>query len=117
VAKREQFAKLAKLALHEAKLGNPAPLITRLMIALQHSTWPLSDDETWWIREALEATGNERRADNLREIEQMLITEQVEGLTEEMGKQEAAIAEVIRQRGRKRRYIFEALAAYRVKRG
>jgi hypothetical protein len=87
------------------------------MIALQCSSRPLSDAETWWIREALEATGGKRHVDNLREIEQMLITEQVEGLTEEMGKQEAAIEEVIRQRGRKRRHIFQALKAYRAKRG
>jgi hypothetical protein len=105
-----------KYGLDEAELGNPAPLIARLIIALQHSTRPLSDAEIWWIREVIEATGGKRWANNLREIEQMLITEQVEDLTKEMGKQESAIEEVMRQRARSRQTIFTAIKAHKARR-
>jgi hypothetical protein len=53
----------------------------------------------------------------LREIEQFLITEQVEGFMSENGlKQEAAIKAVMDWRGRSRRHVFNALKAYRAKR-
>lgn len=108
--------RFAKFALKEAKLGNPAPLIARLMSALQRSTSPLSDAEIWWIREALEATGGKRYADNLREIEQMLIAEQVEGYKDEGMKPKKAVGTVMDERERSRQHIYNAISAYKKRR-
>ena len=95
---------LAKYALDEAKRGNPGPLIGRF---LNHTR--LSADETQFIIEALEKTGGKRQADQLREIERMLIAEQVEDLRKGGMKKEAAIAAVGKDRGRSRRHIFTAM--------
>ena len=102
----------AEYALKEAKLGNPGHLIGRFL-----SRKTLSDGEIQFIVKALEATGGKRQADELREIEQFLIAEQVEGFMTENGlKQEAAIKAVMDWRGRSRRHVFNALKAYRAKR-
>jgi hypothetical protein len=91
-------------------------LIGRLRFFLHHGGEPLSDGETQFIVEALEATAGKRSADNLREIERFLIAEQVAGLMSEEGLLlKAAIEEVMRQRGRSRRHVFSALKAHKTK--
>jgi hypothetical protein len=104
----------ARFALDEAQRGYPYPLIGRLTNALRGSG--LSDDEIQFIVEALEATEGKRGTDRLREIEQMLIAEQVEELSKSMSQKEA-IEEVMRQRDRSRRHVFNALKAHRAKPG
>jgi hypothetical protein len=102
----------AEFALDAARHGDPHPLIGRLHVHLQGGE-PLSDGELQFIVEALEATAGKRSADNLRELERILIAEQVEALTSEGMLQKEAIDEVMRQRGRSRRHIFSALKAKR----
>ena len=104
----------ARFALDAAQHGDPYPLIARLHVSLQWGK-PLSDGELRFIIEALEATAGKRCADNLRKVEQMLIAEQVEGLTNDGMPQKKAISEVMRQRGRSRRHVFNALKAYKTK--
>jgi hypothetical protein len=102
----------AGFVLEEARLGNPHPLIGRLIACLQGSK-TLSDGEIQFIVGALEATAGKRSAASLRGIEQILITEQVEALMSDGMPQKEAIGEVMRQRGRSRRHIFSALKAKR----
>jgi hypothetical protein len=104
----------ADFALDAARRGDPYPLIGRLNACLQGGE-PLSDDEISFIVGALEATAGKLGADNLREIEQVLIAEQVEWLTNGGMPQKNAISEVMRQRGRSRRHVFNALKAHKAK--
>lgn len=104
----------ARFALDEAQRGDPYPLIGRLTNVLQGSG--LSAGEIRFIVEALEATEGKRGTDKLREIEQMLIADQVEDLSKSMSQKEA-IEEVMRQRDRSRRHVFNALKAHRAKPG
>jgi hypothetical protein len=93
----------AKHAIEEAKRGDPGHLIGRVLNRVR-----LSDGEIQFIVEALEATGGKRQADQLRDIEKMLIAEQIEDLKSGM-KSKQAIEEVMRQRGRSRRHVFTAI--------
>lgn len=76
----------------------------------------LSDGEIQFIVEALETTGGKHQADHLRDIEKMLIAEQVEDLKSGM-KPKQAIEEVMRQRGRSRRHIFTAIRWWKSRQG
>jgi hypothetical protein len=100
---------LARFALDEALRGDPYPLIGRLRCGAR-----LSDGEMRFIVEALEATENKYGSAKLRELEAMLIAQQVEDLSKSMS-QEKAVEEVARQRGRSRRHVFTALKAHRAK--
>ena len=101
---------LARSAVSAARLGDPYPLIGRLHFCLQTGE-PLSDDEIHFIVDALKATIRKPGTDNLRKIERFLITERIEGLKRGGMKQEAAITEVMRRRGRSRRHVYNALKA------
>jgi hypothetical protein len=103
----------AKYAYEEARHGNPYPLAARLMIALQASNKPLSDDELRFIRDTLEASAGKETNALLRDLELQLIAQQVDGLIDEDGKSpKDAVDAVKRDRRRSVRHIRTALKAY-----
>jgi hypothetical protein len=103
----------AKNAYEEARRGNPYPLAARLLIALQHSSKPLSPEEFAFIRDALGATTGKETNARLRDLELWLIAQQVDGLIDEDGKSPKDAVDAVK-RGRRRsvRHIRTALKAY-----
>jgi hypothetical protein len=103
----------AKYAYEEARHGNPYPLIARLAACVQRSSGPLSDDEFNFIRNVLEASAGKETNARLRQLEQRLIAQQVDGLIDEDGKSSKdAVDAVSRDRRRSARHVRTALKAY-----
>jgi hypothetical protein len=94
----------AKLALREARRGDPGVLCARLS-----TRKPLTDEEIQFIVEVLQANAGKRQRSKLRAIERYLIAAQVDELIQGGMKKEAAVAEIMRLRGCKRRKVFDAI--------
>jgi hypothetical protein len=92
----------------EARRGNPDHLIAHL-----RSGGVPGPVEIEFFIELLESVRGKQQRDRLHRIELLLIAVQVQDRTKTMGKQESAIAEVMKQRHCSRRKVFEALQAYR----
>ncbi len=101
---------LAKYAVARAKVGDPYPLIGRMLNALEGRV-RLSPEEILLVRDALEATAGKEAG--LRDLEKRLIAHQVDGMIDNAGYgSKDAVAEVKRRRGRSVRTIRTAISKY-----
>jgi hypothetical protein len=96
---------LSEMRAREARDGKPDPLIFHLQ-----NGGTLGPAEVELLIELLEAKRGKRYRDTLHDAEQSLIARHLESMVGDGMKQEAAIAEVSKARGRKRRYILKAKA-------
>jgi hypothetical protein len=70
---------------------------------------PLTDAEIQFIVDVLQANAGKRQKSRIRAIERYLIAAQVDDLVQGGMKKEAAVTEVMRLRGCKRRKVFDAI--------
>lgn len=96
---------LSEMRAREARGGQPDPLIFHLQ-----NGGALGPAEIELLIELLEAKRGKRYRDTLHDAEQSLVARHLESMVGDGMKQEAAIAEVSKARGRKRRYILKAKA-------
>ena len=106
MSKDRRIDLFVKIALSEARSGYLLPLIVRVS-----SGMPLTAPEREFIIDFLERHQDKRRAKaELLPIEQDLIRGQVEGLIADEGfKPEAAVAQVMHERGVSRSKVFDAM--------
>jgi hypothetical protein len=93
---------IARVAIAEAKNGNPWPLISRLR------SNRLTEDELNYISESGIRHGDRGRA-YIREVRDVLICMQFKGLIDKGVKGEAAVATLQKQHGLKRSSLFDIL--------
>jgi hypothetical protein len=97
---------LARESMSEAARGNHWPLIGRVLSVPEAY---LSDDERNFLRGLLERSDGRRGKALLKNTEKSLIGSQLQSETERLGKREAAIASVTKDRGLGRSSLFEVL--------